>query len=80
LCLDLAAPLLARLAMNESKIDALITGMHQIAENANILGRVVKCTKLTDDVLLQQVTVPLGVLLVIFESRPDSLPQVRTKS
>ncbi len=66
--------------MNESKIDAVITGMHQIAENTNILGRVVKCTKLTDDVLLQQVTVPLGVLLVIFESRPDSLPQVTPKT
>lgn len=73
---NLAAPLVARLIMNEKKIDSLITGMHQIAKNTNILGRVVKCTKLTEDVLLKQVTVPLGVLLVIFESRPDSLPQI----
>ena len=50
--------------------------MNQIADNSNILGKVVKCTKLTDDLLLQQLTVPLGVLMVIFESRPDSLPQV----
>jgi delta-1-pyrroline-5-carboxylate synthetase len=51
--------------------------MKQIAENTNILGKVLKATKLSDDLTLKQITVPIGVLLVIFESRPDSLPQVR---
>ena len=62
--------------LSEKKLKVLADGMKQIAENTNILGRVLKCTKLTDDLILQQISVPIGVLMVIFESRPDSLPQV----
>ena len=69
--------LLSRLSLNEKKLETLVDGMRQIAANTNILGQIVKCTKLTDDLILQQITVPIGVLLVIFESRPDSLPQVK---
>ncbi len=65
--------------LNEKKLETLASGMRQIAENTNILGKVLKCTKLSDDLTLKQITVPIGVLLVIFESRPDSLPQVNFK-
>ncbi len=73
---ELALPLLHRLELTPSKIDSLCAGLLQIANNSDILGQVVKCTKLSQNMLLQQITVPIGVLLVIFESRPDSLPQV----
>lgn len=68
--------LLSRLSLNEKKLRTLAEGMRQIACNTNILGKVLKCTRLADGLILQQITVPIGVLLVIFESRPDSLPQV----
>ena len=78
MCLDLSSVLLSRLLLNEKKLKVLVDGMKQIAENSNILGRVIKSTQLAEGLLLKQITVPIGVLLVIFESRPDSLPQVNS--
>lgn len=71
------APLVARLGLNENKIKTLATGLRQIATaSSNTVGRVLRRTRLADGLELQQVTAPLGVLMVIFESRPDVLPQV----
>ncbi|XP_051163857.1 delta-1-pyrroline-5-carboxylate synthase isoform X1 [Leptopilina boulardi] len=73
----LAKPLLSRLSLTPSKLNSLSHGLRQIAATSlNNVGRVIRRTKLADDLELKQITVPIGVLLVIFESRPDSLPQV----
>ncbi|XP_018566229.1 delta-1-pyrroline-5-carboxylate synthase, partial [Anoplophora glabripennis] len=73
----LAKSLLSRLSLTPSKLKGLAVGLHQIANSSHKnVGRVLKRTKLSDGLELKQITVPIGVLLVIFESRPDSLPQV----
>lgn len=73
---NLSDALFGTLILTEKKIKSLIHGMEQIAANTNILGRVLKHEKLSDDLVLKQITVPLGVLMVIFESTPDYLPQI----
>lgn len=74
---SLAKALLSRLSLSSAKLKSLSAGLRQIADDSlRNVGRVLRRTRLAEGLELQQVTVPIGVLLVIFESRPDSLPQV----
>jgi gamma-glutamyl phosphate reductase len=71
-----APALQKRLGLSEEKLATLASGLRQLADLPDPLG-VVKCRReLARDLVLSQITVPIGVLMVIFESRPDSMPQI----
>lgn len=72
----LDAPLLARLRLTSSKLAGLREGLNQLIEQGDPIGRPLRKTQLDDGLILTQVTSPLGVLLVIFESRPDAVIQI----
>jgi glutamate-5-semialdehyde dehydrogenase len=72
----LAAPLLARLALTQSKLEVLRDGVAQLVAGADPIGRELRRTELDTGLVLRQVTSALGVILVIFESRPDAVVQI----
>ncbi len=72
----LPPPLLRRLALTSAKLSTLREGVEQLADQADPLGRVRRRTELDDGLILSQVESPLGVLLIIFESRPDAVIQI----
>jgi|GEM_PF-3967 len=77
---DLAPPLLKRLKLTEEKLKTLATGIRDIASMPEPIGRVVHQLEVSPALDLERVTTPIGTLLVIFESRPDSLPQIAALS
>ncbi|VDQ02939.1 unnamed protein product [Trichobilharzia regenti] len=80
----LSSALIARLQLGHSKIKTLSEGLRQIAvqsrQRNGHVGCVLTRTKLADNLILEKITAPIGVLMVIFESRPDCLPQVAALS
>lgn len=72
----LTGPLLDRLALSPGKLATLREGVMQLAGSPDPLGRVQERRELDEGLILSRVTSPLGLLLVIFESRPDAVIQI----
>lgn len=72
----LSSALLQRLGLSESKLESLCDGLEQLAAWPDPIGEVLKHTEMAEGLDLKQVRAPLGVLLVIFESRPEAVVQI----
>ncbi|GFR42079.1 hypothetical protein Agub_g2875, partial [Astrephomene gubernaculifera] len=68
--------LMQRLVLKPAKIAQLAEGIRAIAAQEEPLGRLLRKVEVAEGLILDKVTVPIGVLLVIFEARPDALPQI----
>ncbi|PHT45024.1 Delta-1-pyrroline-5-carboxylate synthase, partial [Capsicum baccatum] len=67
--------LISRLALKPGKISSLANSVRVLANMDEPVGRILKRTELADGIILEKTSSPLGVLLIIFESRPDALVQ-----
>ena len=75
---DINAPTFERLRLNDEKIAEMTRSMLAVAELPDPIGRVLQRTELDDNLVLEKIRCPLGVLAVIFEARPDAVTQIST--
>ncbi|MBM4311561.1 MAG: glutamate-5-semialdehyde dehydrogenase [Deltaproteobacteria bacterium] len=73
---SLAAPLLKRLAFDRAKIDGAIAGIESLISLPDPVGETLSATELDQGLELYKISCPIGVIGVIFESRPDALVQI----
>lgn len=74
----LSAPLLKRLRFDAKKLESVIKGIESLIALPDPVGRLQSATELDVGLELTRVTCPIGVIGVIFESRPDALVQIST--
>ncbi|MBD2257175.1 glutamate-5-semialdehyde dehydrogenase [Pseudanabaena sp. FACHB-2040] len=73
---ELAKPLYGRLKLDAVKLKGAIAGVRDVAKLPDPVGTVQINRELDEGLILQRVACPLGVLGVIFESRPDAVMQI----
>ncbi|HEY5031353.1 MAG TPA: glutamate-5-semialdehyde dehydrogenase, partial [Actinomycetes bacterium] len=67
----LAAAFLDRLALTEARIEAIARGLEEVAALPDPVGRVLATFIRPNGLLIERVATPLGVVGVIYESRPN---------
>ncbi|XP_016679885.2 delta-1-pyrroline-5-carboxylate synthase isoform X1 [Gossypium hirsutum] len=68
--------LISRLALKPGKIAGLAKSIRVLADMEEPISRIAKRTELADGLILEKTSCPLGVLLIVFESRLDALGQI----
>ena len=74
----IAEPLLKRLKFDELKLSEVIGGIDSLIGLSDPLFKTLLSRQLDTGLVLNKVTCPIGVIGVIFESRPDALVQIAT--
>ncbi|MGB0719641.1 MAG: glutamate-5-semialdehyde dehydrogenase [Bdellovibrionales bacterium] len=68
---DLSPALVDRLALDETRVNGIASGVEVVADLPDPVGRVLWDTQRPNGLNIQRVSVPIGVLGMIYESRPN---------
>jgi glutamate-5-semialdehyde dehydrogenase len=68
---DPANPLVDRLKLDEKRVAAMADGLRQVAKLPDPVGEVVRGSTLPNGLQLRQIRVPMGVVGIIYEARPN---------
>jgi glutamate-5-semialdehyde dehydrogenase len=68
---DPDSPLIDRLRLDDARVAAMADGLRQVAGLPDPVGEVVRGSTLPNGLQLRQVKVPLGVVGIIYEARPN---------
>ena len=67
----MSLPLQDRLMLDEDRLASICAAMREVASQHDPLGRVLDGGRLDSGVRLERVTVPLGVIAMVYEARPN---------
>lgn len=73
---NVAMPILKRLRFDDDKLRDVLDGIESLIHMEEPVGKVQMQTELDEGLVLTRVSAPIGVIGVIFESRPDALVQI----
>ncbi|MCT9098263.1 glutamate-5-semialdehyde dehydrogenase [Haloarchaeobius sp. HME9146] len=72
--------LVDRLKLSDSKLDSIAEMVRSVANQDDPLGKTLSSRELDDGLELYKLSVPIGVIGTVFESRPDALVQIAALS
>ena len=68
---NLSVPLIDRLMLNEQRIKDMVDGVRAIEKLSDPVGKEIKKWKRPNGLKISQIRVPIGVIGIIYESRPN---------
>ena len=68
---ELTSALMDRLFLDEKRVDSMATAIEEIAALKEPVGRVLDGWITEDDLKIEKVSIPIGVIGIIYESRPN---------
>ncbi|HAC70926.1 MAG TPA: gamma-glutamyl-phosphate reductase, partial [Arcobacter skirrowii] len=69
--LNLSSAMIDRLLLNEKRVEEMANAIRQIAGQTEPVGRVLDGWLTKDNLHIQKVSIPIGVIGIIYESRPN---------